>query len=73
MLLKWEDVRKGDLIALSGQYYFIFKVKEHGIEGPPPGPERFWSVYYIDSFDSKSPMKTFRTFQPEAMLVQRKR
>ncbi len=73
MLLKWEDVRRGDLIALSGQHYFVFKVKEHDIDGPPPGPERFWSIYYIDSFDEKRPMKTLRTFEPEAMLLQRKR
>jgi hypothetical protein len=72
MVLKWEDVRRGDLVSLSGQHYFVFKVKEHDIDGPPPGPERFWSIIYIDSKDDEHPMKVIRTFESEAELIGRR-
>lgn len=72
MLLRWEDVRRGDLVALSGQFFFVVKIRKHDIEGPPPGPTEYWSVRYLERKEENPAFKTMLTFESQAELVGRR-
>lgn len=71
MLLDWEEVRRGDLVFLSGSYHTVIRVKKYELIGPPPGPIFFWAVCCIDNATGTMDRRVIKTFEEAAVVVDR--